>query len=77
MRIDPCDITAFEGYAAALGTLEKAFNMAGIPVSFHCLDSAIFGRTVLMKKGRAMRSISIEGDSPAQAVKDVAAAVKL
>ncbi|MDR1250023.1 MAG: hypothetical protein LBK63_12055 [Treponema sp.] len=77
MSIDPCDREAFEGYTAALGALEKAFNMAGIPVLFRCLYSPVFGRTVLMKKGEALRSISIEGDSPAQAVKDIAAAVKL
>jgi hypothetical protein len=77
MRIDPCDREAFAGYMTALSTLEEAFNMAGVPVSFHCLNSPAFGKNVIIKKGNATNSISIEGDSFGQAIKDVAAAVRL
>ncbi|MDR0583583.1 MAG: hypothetical protein LBG57_04450 [Treponema sp.] len=77
MRIDPCDQEAFTGYMTALRTLEEAFNMAGALVSFHCRNSPTFGKNILIKKGNAANVISIEGDSPVQAVKDVAAAVRL
>jgi hypothetical protein len=77
MKIDPCDVEAFAGYMTALRDLEGAFNMAGVGVVFHCLNSAAFGKTVHIKWGKAENSVSIEGDSPAQAIKDVAAAVRL
>jgi hypothetical protein len=77
MKIDPYDKEAFAGYMTALSTLEEAFNMAGALVSFICWNSPSFGKTVMIKRGSATNSISIEGDSPAQAVKDVAGAVRL
>jgi hypothetical protein len=77
MRIDPCDREAFAGCMTALRTLEDAFNMAGVQVSFYCLNSAAFGKTVVIKKGGAAINISIDGDSPGQALKNVAAAVRL
>ena len=77
MRIDPCDQDAFAGYMTALRSLEEAFNMAGVPVSFHCLNTSAFGKTVVIKNGKTATNISIEGDSSAQALKDVAKAVRL
>ena len=77
MRIDPCDKEVFAGYMTALRALEKAFNTAGIPVSFYCLNASAFGKTVIIRNGKATTTISIEGDSYAQAVKDVAKAVPL
>jgi hypothetical protein len=77
MRIDPCDQETFAGYITALRTLEEAFNLAGVPVSFYCLNSSAFGKTVIIKMMNATNNISIEGDSPGQAVKDVAKAVRL
>jgi dihydroorotase-like cyclic amidohydrolase len=77
MRIDPCDQDAFAGYMTALRSLEEAFIMAGVPVSFHCLNSSAFGKTVVIKKGKAATHISLEGDSSAQDLKDVAKAIRL
>jgi hypothetical protein len=77
MRIDHCDIEAFTGYMTALRTLEEAFNMAGVGLSFHCLNFPVSGKTVIIGRGDTVNSISIEGDSPGQAVKDVAGAVWL
>jgi hypothetical protein len=78
MRVDLCDKETFAGYMTALQTLEEAFIMAGALVSFYCLDSLVLGKTVLIKRGDAkIVEVSIEGDSPAQAIKDVAAAIRL
>jgi hypothetical protein len=67
---------AFEGYAPALEDLESSFQRAGCDFSFHGVVLPVAGKTIrILSDGVVFKSVSIEGDSPVQAIKDVAQAV--
>jgi hypothetical protein len=69
---------AFGNYARPLGALESAFRKAGIEASFQADVSQAGGKTVFVRvSGTLINIVYIEGDSPAQAVRRVAAAVSL
>lgn len=69
----------FANYYPPLRELEKTFRLAGITnIEFRAFVSEGGDKRIEISfGGRVSRVISIEGDNPAQAVKDVAAAVKL
>jgi uncharacterized protein YbjT (DUF2867 family) len=74
----PCDIPVFEGYTPALKALERALRKAGMRITFLADVSPDLGKKVhIRKSGKIIKTICIEGDSPAQAVKDVAGAAPL
>ena len=77
--LDPDAIAAFTEYGASLKQLEDAFNLAGLPIAFTCIldDSKQKIVEVSKQKKNTIRYIYIEGDSPAQAIKDVAKGVRL
>lgn len=71
------DKPAFAEYARSLRALERSYRKAGVPLIFGAgLLPEGGGRIIyIMCGGRVAKSLMIEGGSPAQAVKDVAAAV--
>ena len=74
-----CDKPAFAEYTPSLRLLENSFRKAGVPLTFvaNILPEGK-GKVIFIKlDGRAKGCRSIEGDSPAQAVKDIAEAVRL
>ena len=72
-----CDIPAFEGYTPALKALESSFRKAGLGIGFLADCPPGRGKVIhIREKARIVTTICIEGDSPAQAVKDVAGAVQ-
>ena len=81
MNIQAGHESTFADYAESLRLLEEAFNKAGTPVSFFACVIPSYNKTIeitrIYRKTAAHKIVSIEGDSPAQAVKDVAAVVKL
>ncbi|MDR1128843.1 MAG: hypothetical protein LBL20_05985 [Treponema sp.] len=69
---------AFEPYLESLETLEKSFRQAGLDIVFRGIYTDNGGKRVeILRSGLSDRVVSIEGDNPAQAVKDVAGAVRL
>jgi hypothetical protein len=75
-------IDAFKGnenedYVIPLALLEQSFHAAGLNVEFRCAFVAGEKLIAISRDGSLKCQQSIEGNSPAQAVKDVAAAVKL
>jgi len=81
MILDEQHKAAFAEYAKPLEKLEKKFNRAGIPVKLRAFVAPRENKMVMVEitytNQRFMNLICIEGDSPAQAVKDVAAGVRL
>jgi hypothetical protein len=78
MIIDSQHEAAFKGYANPLRSLEKAFRQAGTSVSFYAFVAPLGNKMVdIVRKSASRKLVCIEGGSPAQAVKDVTAAVKL
>jgi len=79
MILDEQYQAAFAEYEAPLRQLENAFQMAGLNVSFRCFVTPLNSKMVdvLYRNKSRNKFLCIEGDSPAQAVKDVAAGVKL
>jgi hypothetical protein len=79
MIIDEQHKDAFAEYKDSLFLLEKTFILAGLSVSFRCFVAPLNNKMVdvLYKNKSRNKLICIEGDSPAQAVKDVAAGVRL
>jgi hypothetical protein len=78
MLLDPKDQAAFKGYVDALRSLEASFREAGVPLSFYAFEAPLENKMVQIIRGKAViKTVCIEGDNPAQAVKDVAAAVEL
>jgi uncharacterized protein YbjT (DUF2867 family) len=73
------DRPAFAEYEASLRALENSFRKAGVPLVFEAgLLPENGGKIIFIRNdGRIVKSLMIEGDSPAQAVKDIAAAVRL
>jgi hypothetical protein len=72
------EYVAFRDYSTVLSDLEEAFRFTGINIEF-CLG--LRGGTdryvQIIYNGKPGNIKFIEGDSPAQAIKDVAAAVML
>jgi hypothetical protein len=79
MKLDGKYYNAFTEYKDCLCRLESAFNAAKIPVGFRLFVAPLENKLVEISfRNRSEKKlICIEGDSPAQAVKDVAEAVKL
>ncbi|MDR2953213.1 MAG: hypothetical protein LBU82_08235 [Treponema sp.] len=78
MTLDSQYEAAFAEYEASLYSLEKAFNFAGLPVKFYCFVDPLNNKMVdITRKNKRIKLVCIEGASPAQAVKDVAAGVRL
>jgi hypothetical protein len=78
MILDPQHQAAFEQYAEPLRSLEEAFRRSGIMITFFAIDAPLGNKMVQILRGKkVVKTVCIEGDNPAQAVKDVAAAVKL
>ena len=79
MVIDQWHADAFEGYAKPLKKLEKAFNKAGVPVTFYAFVTPKKSKMVeiIYMDKREPDLMCIEWESPAQAVKEVARAVRL
>jgi hypothetical protein len=80
MILDPQHKAAFAEYEESLQKLEGAFNFAGERITFHGFVAPPSNKmVVIVDKNPNKRSkiICIEGDNPAQAVKDVAAGVWL
>jgi hypothetical protein len=69
---------AFEPYLESIETLEKSFRQAGLDITFRGIYTGNGGKRVeILKSGFSAGLVFIEGDSPAQAIKDVAGAVRL
>ncbi|MDR2953214.1 MAG: hypothetical protein LBU82_08240 [Treponema sp.] len=69
---------ANENYGKPLALLEQSFNAAGMDIEFVCVVGKYNAKIVSIYRGGFLqRQQSIECDSPAQAVKDVAAGVRL
>jgi len=79
MILDTQHVAAFQNYAKPLQKLEKAFNKAKLPVTFRAFVAPYENKMVEItyKNQRQRKLLCIEGDNPAQAVKDVAEAVGL
>ena len=78
MILDDWNKTIFQAYEKPLLKLEKSFNKAGLPIRFHAFADPFGNKMVRVTGGgSAQKIICIEYDSPAQAVKDVAAGVSL
>ena len=76
MTFEPQFSAVFSKDAASLKLLEKAFNKAGHPITFHAFVDAVDGKRIKVTGGRASQKIiNIDADSPAAAIKDVAAGV--
>jgi hypothetical protein len=79
MTISADDTRAFKNYLEPLGILEEAFRLAGIlNIEFRAFVAGGCDKRIEISfGGRVSKVVSIEGDNPAAAIKDVAAAVKL
>jgi hypothetical protein len=72
------EMWAFREYLSALRDPEEAFRSAGERLEFHLKLHEEGGRYVeILRQGRPVGLKFIEGDSPAQAIKDVAEQVPL
>ena len=67
----------FKDYFMPLRALEKTFRIAGVKIEFDAFVDDEMRMIGIIYDGKPKNCIAIEGDSPAQTVKDVAAAVKL
>ena len=77
MKTSSRDTNSCEGYADALSQLELSFRTANVPVKFFLFVAPLDNKMVEItyKNGMPKKLLCIEGDSVAQAVKNVAAAV--
>jgi len=67
-----------ENYDRPLALLEQSFREAGLDIEFVCDIAADTAKMVSVYRGGFLdKQISIECDSPAMAVKDVAKGVRL
>ena len=67
-----------ENYDKPLALLEQSFREAGLNIGFVCDIAADTAKIVsVYRDGFLQKQISIEGDNPAAAVKDVAKGVRL
>jgi hypothetical protein len=73
-----CTFRGSENYDDPLTLLEQSFREAGLNIEFVCAIAADLGKIVsVYRDGFLQKQISIEGDCPAMAVKDVAKGVRL
>jgi hypothetical protein len=73
-----CSEDVFEGYIPALQALEESFQKDGFPITFCLYYSDLRGKMIGIRNTITMaivKTVPIEGDSPAQAVKDAAETV--
>jgi hypothetical protein len=78
MKANKKERFAFRNYFTVLSDLEKLFRLAGENIEFRlCLQGGENRYVEIIRNGTINALKFIEGDSPAQAVKDVAAAIKL
>ena len=78
MILDTQHANAFDGYAKPLQKLEKAFNKAGHRITFHAFLDPFGNKMVRVSPNKSLQKvICIEGECPAQAIKDVAARIRL
>jgi hypothetical protein len=72
------ELIAFRDYSTVLSDLENAFQFAGEPIEFRLgLHEGKDRYVEILRLGKPVGLKFIEGDSPAQAIKDVAGAVRL
>jgi hypothetical protein len=72
------ELVAFRDYSTVLSDLERAFQFAGEQIEFRLGLRMGKDRYVeILRKGKSIGIKFIEGDSVAQAIKDVAEAVRL
>ncbi|MDR2098216.1 MAG: hypothetical protein LBP37_06820 [Spirochaetaceae bacterium] len=70
--------SAFKEYLEPLRLLESSLKAAGLDIEFETGCTYGKGKWIFLNRGgKTYRVVSIEGDNAAQAVKDVAAAVRL
>ena len=67
----------FKDYLLPLRMLEKSFRTTGLNIELDAFLNNGMKLIGIIYEGKPKNCVSIEGDSPAQAVKDVAAAVRL
>jgi hypothetical protein len=79
MKISKDAQAAFrQEYKMPLRLLERSFQKAGLPIEFNCVVNGYGNKWVqILYNGRLPKVINIEGDSPAQAIKDIAERVEL
>ena len=77
MIIDPGSKAVFADYEAPLQLLEEAFCKTGMQINFSCAITPDGQKYIIIHNGKTYKEQFIEGDSPAQAIKDVAKAVRL
>ena len=78
MILDTWNAEAFLEYARPLKKLEKSFRSAGLFLTFHAFVDPFGNKMVRVIPNKATpKIICIEGDNPVQAVKDVAAGVRI
>jgi hypothetical protein len=78
MKVSHYARLAFEPYLEPLETLEKSFRQAGLDIVFRGIYTGNGGKRVeILRSGLSDCVASIEGDNPAQAIKDIACAVRL
>lgn len=78
MTIEPGSVALFTDYTPSLELLENTFQSTGMQIDFVCATTPGNQKYVhILYNGRTNAKQYIEGDSPAQAIKDVAMAVKL
>jgi hypothetical protein len=72
------EYVAFRDYLTVLGDLERAFQFTGEKIEFRLgLHGGKDRYVEILRDGKKNGIKFIEGDSPAQAIKDVAGAVRL
>jgi hypothetical protein len=72
------EYVAFRDYLTVLSDLENAFRFAGENIEFRLgLHEGVDRYVEVLRYGKPVGLKFIEGDSPAQAIKDVAGAVQL
>jgi hypothetical protein len=78
MKITSHNKFIFAEYLKPLRELERAFRSSGVDVTLKAVTSDTDSKYLeILHPGRPDRVISIDGDSPAQVIKDIAAAIKL
>jgi hypothetical protein len=78
MKVSNYAESAFKDFLTPLEALEKAFREAGVDITFRGIYTGNGGKRVeILRYGLSDRVVSIEGDNPAQAIKDVAGAIRL